>query len=184
MGRIASDMPHVEPMLKDAAFNERVAREMEQIGRQGGRPGLTGGPGITGDGDARRLAEIYAEHAEIARRDANALGADIPQRQGWVPHTHDSMRLLRSGRAWRADHFRHCFKAAMQRARIVDRKFQDLRRTAIVRMAEAGCTVPEIASVSGHKIDTCQRIVDVYLPATRLLAHSAIIKLDAHRPRD
>lgn len=90
MGRIARDMPHVEPMLKDAAFNERVAREMEQIGKQGGRPGLTG------DADARRLAEIYAEHAEMARRDANALGADIPQRQGWTPHTHDSMRLLRT----------------------------------------------------------------------------------------
>ncbi|MEZ5862015.1 MAG: hypothetical protein R3D28_24110 [Geminicoccaceae bacterium] len=90
MGRIARDMPHVEPMLKDAAFNERVAREMEQIGRQGGRPGLTG------DADARRLAEVYAEHAEMARRDANALGADIPQRQGWTPHTHDSMRLLRT----------------------------------------------------------------------------------------
>lgn len=89
-----------------------------------------------------------------------------------------------TGRPWKADHLRHRFAAAMKRAGLAGLRFQDLRRTAIVRMAEAGCTVPEIVSVSGHKIETCQRIVDVYLPATRLLAHSAIIKLDAHRPRD
>jgi integrase len=89
-----------------------------------------------------------------------------------------------SGRPWKADNLRHRFAAAMKRAGLAGLRFQDLRRTAIVRMAEAGCTVPEIASVSGHQIDTCQRIIDVYLPATRLLAHSAIIKLDAHRPRD
>lgn len=89
-----------------------------------------------------------------------------------------------SGRPWKADNLRHRFRAAMQRARIVDRKFQDLRRTAIVRLAESGCTVPEIVSVSGHKIDTCQRIVDVYLPATQRLAQAAIVKLEAWRPQD
>jgi integrase len=86
--------------------------------------------------------------------------------------------------AWTADHFRHCFKAAMTAAGIENRRFQDLRRTAIVRLAEAGCTVPEIASISGHGIDYCARIIETYLPKTRGLARAAITKLEDHRPRD
>ena len=33
---------------------------------------------------------------------------------------------------------------------------RDLRRTAMLRMAEAGATVPQIASVSGHSIEATQ----------------------------
>lgn len=90
----------------------------------------------------------------------------------------------RNGRPWKGDHFRHCFKAAMTRAGIADRRFQDLRRTAVVRLAEAGCTVPEIASVTGHSIDTTQKIIETYLPRTRRLAQAAITKLESWRPGD
>jgi hypothetical protein len=31
-------------------------------------------------------------------------------------------------------------------------------------MAEGGATTPQIAAVSGHQIDYCQRIIDTYLP--------------------
>ena len=41
---------------------------------------------------------------------------------------------------------------------------RDLRRTGIVRLAEAGATTPQIAAISGQSIDYCQRIVDTYLP--------------------
>jgi integrase len=44
------------------------------------------------------------------------------------------------------------------------RQRRDLRRTGIVRMAEGGATTPQIAAVSGHQIDYCQRIIDTYLP--------------------
>jgi integrase len=44
------------------------------------------------------------------------------------------------------------------------RQRRDLRRTGIVRMAEGGATTPQIAAVSGHQIDYCQRILDTYLP--------------------
>lgn len=131
---------------------------------------------------------ITLQQSKTSRRTADWLHIQVTARLQRVlaetPRVSPIICTSASGRPWKADNLRHRFAAAMRKARIVDRKFQDLRRTAIVRMAEAGCTVPEIASVSGHKIDTCQRIVDTYLPATRLLAHSAIIKLDAHRPRD
>jgi integrase len=54
------------------------------------------------------------------------------------------------------------------------RQRRDLRRTAIVRMAEAGATTPQIAAVSGHSIDTCQKILDVYLPRRSEVALGAI----------
>ena len=98
-----------------------------------------------------------------------------------APRTSPIVCVRRDGRPWQADHFRHAFASACKRARVEDRRFQDLRRTAVVRLAEAGCSVPEIASISGHAIDHCQKIIDRYLPRTRLLAQAAITKLDAHR---
>jgi len=81
------------------------------------------------------------------------------------------------GRPWKADHFRHTVKRIMRAAGVESVRFSDLRRTAIVRLAEAGCTVPEIAAISGHQIDYCQRILETYLPRTRRLAESAVVKL-------
>jgi integrase len=54
------------------------------------------------------------------------------------------------------------------------RQRRDLRRTGIVRMAEAGVTTPQIAAVSGHKIDACQRIIDTYLPRRTEVGIAAI----------
>ncbi len=44
------------------------------------------------------------------------------------------------------------------------RQRRDFRRTGIVRLAEAGATTPQIAAISGHSIDYCQKIIDTYLP--------------------
>ena len=51
----------------------------------------------------------------------------------------------------------------------------------LVRLAEAGCTTPEIAAISGHSIERTERILEVYLPRTRAMASAAIAKLDEHR---
>lgn len=58
-------------------------------------------------------------------------------------------------------------------------KFLDLRRTAVVRMAEAGCTEFEISAVTGHKIETCRQILETYLPRTSKMARNAINKIEA-----
>jgi integrase len=61
----------------------------------------------------------------------------------------------------------------------IDAQARDLRRTAMLRMAEAGATVPQIASVSGHSIEATQRILETYLPRNRDLAEIAITRLAA-----
>lgn len=53
-------------------------------------------------------------------------------------------------------------------------QLRDTRRTGVVALAEAGCTVPEIRSISGHDTDECQRIIDTYCPPTVPLAKAAV----------
>lgn len=59
------------------------------------------------------------------------------------------------------------------------RQRRDLRRTGIVRMAEAGVTTPQIAAISGHAIDYCQRIIDTYLPRRTEVAIAAMTAWEA-----
>jgi hypothetical protein len=65
----------------------------------------------------------------------------------------------------------------------IDAQARDLRRTAMLRMAEAGATVPQIASVSGHSIEATQRILETYLPRNRDLAGIAIARLADYQSR-
>jgi len=51
---------------------------------------------------------------------------------------------------------------------------RDMRRTAMVRMAEAGATTVQIAAVSGHTIDQTSRILDTYIPRRTEVARGAI----------
>ena len=59
------------------------------------------------------------------------------------------------------------------------RQRRDLRRTGIVRMAEAGVPLPQIAAISGHQIDSCARIIDTYLPRRTEVAIAAMAAWEA-----
>jgi Phage integrase family len=78
--------------------------------------------------------------------------------------------------------FNERFRRISKRVQI-DAQARDLRRTAMVRMAEAGATVPQIASVSGHSIEATQRILETYLPRNRDLAEIAITRLAEYKKR-
>lgn len=56
-------------------------------------------------------------------------------------------------------------------------QFRDLRRTAVVRLMEAGCELPEICSVTGHKLSEAEHILEVYGPRTTKQADNAIGKV-------
>ncbi len=78
--------------------------------------------------------------------------------------------------------FNERFRRVAERAAI-DAQARDLRRTAMIRMAEAGATVPQIASVSGHSIEATQRVLETYLPRNRDLAQIAITRLAEYKKR-
>ncbi len=93
-----------------------------------------------------------------------------------------TLHVLRSsgGFPWTPNSFRLAWQRASKAARITGGlHFHDIRGTAVTMLAEAGATVPEIASITGHTLATATRILATYLSATRPLAESAIMKLDA-----
>jgi integrase len=87
-----------------------------------------------------------------------------------------------TGQPYREDHFRHEFARIRELTGLPNSlRFMDLRRTAVVRLGEAGCSVPEIAAVTGHTIDRTARILEVYLPRTAPMARAAVARLDQAR---
>jgi Phage integrase family len=62
-------------------------------------------------------------------------------------------------------------------------QYRDLRRTAVVRLAEAGCSVPEIAAITGHSLRTANYILEVYCPRNTTMAQHAIARLEDYRER-
>jgi integrase len=94
--------------------------------------------------------------------------------------------LLNSdGRPWTQDGFRASWGKASGKAGIEAVTFNDLRGTAVTRLALVGCTEAEIATITGHSLRDVRSILDAhYLHRDQALAESAIRKLEmgyAHR---
>lgn len=82
---------------------------------------------------------------------------------------------------WTEDGFRSSWGKAFGNARInEDLTFHDLRGSAVIRLALAGSTVPEIATFTGHSLKDVESILDKhYLGRDVRLAESAARKLEA-----
>jgi len=84
------------------------------------------------------------------------------------------------GRPWTSDGFRSSWAKACDRAGIGELTFHDLRGTAVVRLAIAGASVPQIAAVTGHSLKDVEAILDAhYLGRDIQLAEAAVLKLEA-----
>ena len=77
-------------------------------------------------------------------------------------------------RPWKARYFKASWEAAATKAGITELHFHDLRGTAVTMLAEAGCTTPQIAAITGHSLKTVTTIIDKYLARTRTLAGEAV----------
>lgn len=84
------------------------------------------------------------------------------------------------GRPWTSDGFRTSWGKACERAGVDGLTFHDLRGTAVVRLAIAGASVPQIAAVTGHSLKDVEAILDAhYLGRDIQLAEAAVLKLEA-----
>jgi len=140
---------------------------------------------------AQRLSDVLDMVTNrIGRRDGRLFLAvrqgktktllDIPIHRNLAPfiearlaESTTSPFLLHSpeGYRWNKRNFVRHWDAAMKMPGLQRR---DLRRTAVVRMAESGLTTPQIAAITGHKIDVCQKIIDTYLPRRTEVAVSGM----------
>ncbi|MEO4043955.1 site-specific integrase [Hoeflea sp. CAU 1731] len=80
----------------------------------------------------------------------------------------------KTDRPWKPRYFKAQWEIASKKAGITELHFHDLRGTAVTMLAEAGCTTPQIASITGHSLKTVNTILDRYLARTRVLAGEAV----------
>ncbi|KQM21698.1 integrase [Sphingomonas sp. Leaf24] len=91
----------------------------------------------------------------------------------------DTILLTARGTSWTRDGFKTSWGKACAKAGIRDVTFHDLRGTVVTRLALAGATPPEIATVTGHSLRDVHEILDRhYLNRDLRLAQSAIGKLE------
>jgi integrase len=91
----------------------------------------------------------------------------------------DTILATPTGRPWESHNFQHKWAKVAKAAGITDLHFHDLRGTMVTRLAEAGASALEIATVTGHGFEHAGRILETYTSRTAALAHSAIAKLNA-----
>jgi integrase len=83
------------------------------------------------------------------------------------------------GRPWTSDGFRTSWSKTCARAGISGLTFHDLRGSAVVRLALAEATVPQIATFTGHSLKDVEAILDAhYLGRDVQLAEAAVLKLE------
>jgi integrase len=89
------------------------------------------------------------------------------------------MLTNKGGKPWRSESFRWTWNRACKAAGIVGLTFHDLRGTAVTRLALAGATEAEIATITGHSTRSVRAILDTYyLSRDPALGESAIRKLE------
>lgn len=83
-------------------------------------------------------------------------------------------------RPWTSHGFQTSWRIAVKKAGIVGVTFHDLRGTAVTRLAKVGCSVAEIATITGHSLRDVGTILDAnYLHRDATLGESAIRKLES-----
>jgi integrase len=171
---------HVEAFR--SVGSERLTLAMELALHTGQRQGdiLAVGPGQY-DGQGLDIVQgktgrrVYIPCTSALKQTLDAL----PKERGTF------VRTFRN-KPYRSDNFRLQWRQTADKSFGPDHDlhYHDLRGTAITMLAEAGCTVPEIASITGHTYDSVNKILEKYLPRTKTLALAAIAKLEARNNQE
>lgn len=158
-----------------------ISRDVLQAGRIVLKQSKTGAVAVLPVDMVPRL--VGRIEAEIARQ----------RRRGVTSATHLLLNE-RTGQPWVEDTFRHAVSDIRKAAlldphagfaaewadggivRFADLWFMHLRHTAVTRLAEAGCTIAEIASITRHSERSIELMLRRYLVRTRALAANAFQK--------
>jgi integrase len=107
------------------------------------------------------------------------VGAPLKAALDATPRRSPIILTSANGRPWTESGFRMAWWQAGKRAAIAGLTFNDLRGTAVTRLALVGCTEAEIAAITGHSLRDVHSILDShYLHRDIELARSAITKLE------
>jgi integrase len=122
---------------------------------------------------------IRLKQSKTGARVVIPVGAPLKFALDTAPRQSTFILMTAGGKPWTSDGFRASWRKACAKARIVGITFNDLRGTAVTRLALAGCTEAEIATITGHSLRDVRSILDAhYLHRDPALAESAIKKLE------
>lgn len=126
------------------------------------------------DGERIRL-----QQGKTGARVVIPVGSPLKAALDALPRTDSTILLNSEGRPWTGDGFRSSWGKACRAAGITGLTFHDLRGTAVSRLALAGCSEAEIATLTGHSLRDVRSILDAhYLNRDPALALEAIRKLE------
>ena len=95
-----------------------------------------------------------------------------------LPRNSPIILTTKTGRPFKKSYFAARWKSATDAAEIKELHFNDLRGTAVTLLSEAGNTVQQVASVTGHSLRTVTSILEKYLARTRGLSDTAIMNFE------
>ena len=110
------------------------------------------------------------------------VGAPLKAMLDVTPKVSPLILVSSTNRPWTGGGFRASWRVAQAAAGVVGVTFNDLRGTAVTRLALVACTEAEIASISGHSLRDVRSILDThYLHRDPALADAAITKLEGRK---
>jgi hypothetical protein len=124
-------------------------------------------------GKARRLGRV-APLVRIPCTKALKTTLDAAERRATV------ILATKTGLAFKKRYFAQQWEEICKEAGLIalGLHFHDIRGTTVTMLAEAGCKLPEIVSITGHSLRRAQDILEKYLSRTSKLAESAIAKFE------
>jgi integrase len=133
------------------------------------------------DGEIIRLRQSKSKRRGAARpvRVVIPVGAPLKAALDAAPRRSPIILTSKTGRPWTSGGFRASWRIGCDAAAITGITFNDLRGTAVTRLALVGCSEAEIATITGHSLRDVRSILDQhYLHRDIELARSAIHKLE------
>ena len=107
------------------------------------------------------------------------VGARLKGALDATPKLSPLILVKRDGKPWTSAGFQTSWCRACKRVGLIGLTYHDLRGTAVTRLAIAGATEAEIATITGHSLRSVRAILDAhYLARDPALAESAIAKLE------
>jgi integrase len=126
---------------------------------------------------------IRLRQSKTGRRVQIRVGAPLKAALDVAPRRSTIILTNTDGKPWTSDGFRASWRKACAAAGVLGVTFNDLRGTAVTRLALAEASEAEIATITGHSLRDVRSILDAhYLARDPALGDSAIAKLERGRP--
>lgn len=157
--------------MKWDQFDGKGLTVTQSKSKRAGRPGRT----------------VYIPATQELKAELDKLRLHLQAQYPHEPIAEQPIIRAARGRFYKDNAFRlaweHATKAAKLPPVVINGKpyklhFHDIRGTTVTLLAESGCNIPQIASITGHTLETVHRILEHYLKRTTTMAESAISMLE------